>query len=308
MKRSKLIFTVGALALAMPLVIGCGGKKNDSAAQAQEAEQVFAVSTLTTVAGNLDDYLEFGGDISSVNSVAVLPDQAGKITNILVNVGDIVKKGQVIAYVNPLRAGAVYNDSPVTSPIAGRITSLPTTVGSTVAQSSPIATVALTDDLEVKINIAERFISRISANQKASVTFDAYPSVEFSAHVFEISPILDTSTRTMGVKLRFDRKDDRVKVGMYGRVKLVTESVKDAIVVPSTAVVTRDSKNYIFVVEPHSDKRSIVKFVPVTVGLTVDNKTEIAQGLKAGDEIVTKGMSLLNDGAKVNITSNSTAN
>ncbi len=308
MKRSKLIFTVGALALAMPLVIGCGGKKNDSAAQAQEAEQVFAVSTLTTVAGNLDDYLEFGGDISSVNSVAVLPDQAGKITNILVNVGDIVKKGQVIAYVNPLRAGAVYNDSPVTSPIAGRITSLPTTVGSTVAQSSPIATVALTDDLEVKINIAERFISRISANQKASVTFDAYPSVEFSAHVFEISPILDTSTRTMGVKLRFDRKDDRVKVGMYGRVKLVTESVKDAIVVPSTAVVTRDSKNYIFVVEPHSDKRSTVKFVPVTVGLTVDNKTEIAQGLKAGDEIVTKGMSLLNDGAKVNITSNSTAN
>ncbi len=308
MKRSKLIFTVGALALAMPLVIGCGGKKNDSAAQAQEAEQVFAVSTLTTVAGNLDDYLEFGGDISSVNSVAVLPDQAGKITNILVNVGDIVKKGQVIAYVNPLRAGAVYNDSPVTSPIAGRITSLPTTVGSTVAQSSPIATVALTDDLEVKINIAERFISRISANQKASVTFDAYPSVEFSAHVFEISPILDTSTRTMGVKLRFDRKDDRVKVGMYGRVKLVTESVKDAIVVPSTAVVTRDSKNYIFVVDPHSDKRSTVKFVPVTVGLTVDNKTEIAQGLKAGDEIVTKGMSLLNDGAKVNITSNSTAN
>lgn len=308
MKRSKLIFTVGALALAMPLVIGCGGKKNDSAAQAQEAEQVFAVSTLTTVAGNLDDYLEFGGDISSVNSVAVLPDQAGKITNILVNVGDTVKKGQVIAYVNPLRAGAVYNDSPVTSPIAGRITSLPTTVGSTVAQSSPIATVALTDDLEVKINIAERFISRISANQKASVTFDAYPSVEFSAHVFEISPILDTSTRTMGVKLRFDRKDDRVKVGMYGRVKLVTESVKDAIVVPSTAVVTRDSKNYIFVVDPHSDKRSTVKFVPVTVGLTVDNKTEIAQGLKAGDEIVTKGMSLLNDGAKVNITSNSTAN
>lgn len=91
---------------------------------------------MTTVAGNLDDYLEFGGDISSVNSVAVLPDQAGKITNILVNVGDIVKKGQVIAYVNPLRAGAVYNDSPVTSPIAGRITSLPTTVGSTVAEFS----------------------------------------------------------------------------------------------------------------------------------------------------------------------------
>ncbi len=308
MKLSKILFTVGAFAVTMPLIVGCGGKKTETAAENAEVEQIFAVSTLTTVAGNLDDYLEFGGDVSSVNSVAVLPDQAGKITNILVSVGDMVKKGQTIAYVNPLRAGAVYNDSPVNSPIAGRITSLPTTVGSTVSQSSPVATVALTDDLEVKINIAERFISRISSNQKASVSFDAYPGVEFSAKVVEISPILDTSTRTMGVKLRFDKKDARVKVGMYGRVKLVTESVKNAIVVPSTAVVTRDSKNYIFVVEPHTDKHSTVKFVPVTAGLSVDNKTEIAEGLKAGDEIVIKGMSLLNEGSKVNITSNSTAN
>ena len=309
MKLKKLIFTIGALAITLPLAISCGGKKNDAAAEADsEAEQVFAVSTLTTAAGNLDDYLEFGGDISSVNSVAALPDQGGKITNILVNVGDMVNKGQVIAYVNPLRAGAVYNDSPVHSPISGRITSLPTTVGTTVSQSSPIATVARTDDLEIKINIAERFISRISPKQKATVTFDAYPSVEFPATVFEISPVLDTMTRTMGVKLHFDQKDARVKVGMYGRVKLITESVKDAIVIPATAIVTRDSKNYVFIVEPHTEKTSTVKLVPVTIGITVDNKTEIAEGLNAGDEIVVKGMSLLNDGAKVNISSNSTAN
>ena len=98
MKLKKLIFTIGALAITLPLAISCGGKKNDAAAEADsEAEQVFAVSTLTTAAGNLDDYLEFGGDISSVNSVAALPDQGGKITNILVNVGDMVNKGQVIA-------------------------------------------------------------------------------------------------------------------------------------------------------------------------------------------------------------------
>ena len=48
--------------------------------------------------------------------------------------------------------------------------------------------------------------------------------------------------------------------------------------------------------------------VSVKEGLSVDNKTEIAEGLNAGDEIVVKGMSLLNDGAKVNISSNSTAN
>ena len=301
MKNRGIIFTAAAVSL---IVLAAGCKPKEKAAKAEEdAEQIFAVSTQIVSAGNLDDYLEFGGDIASVNSVAVLPDQGGKITNILVSVGDLVNKGQTIAYVNPLRAGAVYNDSPVNSPISGRITSLPTTVGSTVAQSSPVATVARTDDLEVKISIAERFISRISDKQKATVTFDAYPSVEFPATVKEISPVLDTATRTMAVKLNFDKKDSRVKVGMYGRVKLVTESIKDAIVVPSSAIVTRDSKNYLFVAEPHEDKKTTVKLVPVTAGISVDNKTEITQGIKAGDEIIIKGMSLLNDGVTVNVTS-----
>ncbi len=301
MKKRGIIFTAAAVSL---MVLAAGCKPKEKAAKAEEdAEQIFAVSTQIVSAGNLDDYLEFGGDIASVNSVAVLPDQGGKITNILVSVGDLVNKGQTIAYVNPLRAGAVYNDSPVNSPISGRITSLPTTIGSTVAQSSPVATVARTDDLEVKISIAERFISRISDKQKATVTFDAYPSVEFPATVKEISPVLDTATRTMAVKLNFDKKDSRVKVGMYGRVKLVTESIKDAIVVPSSAIVTRDSKNYLFVAEPHEDKKTTVKLVPVTAGISVDNKTEITQGIKAGDEIIIKGMSLLNDGVTVNVTS-----
>ncbi|MBQ0051857.1 MAG: efflux RND transporter periplasmic adaptor subunit [Treponema sp.] len=305
-KTAKTALTVASIMAAFTFV-SCGGKKDAAAKNGEEAEaeQIFAVSTLTTSAGNLDDYLEFGGDIASVNSVAVMPDQAGKVTNILVSVGDMVSKGQTIAYVNPLRVGAVYNDNPVNSPISGRITSLPATIGSTVSQASPLATVARTDDLEVKINIAERFVSRISDRQSATVTFDAYPSVEFAATVSEVSPVLDTTTRTMGVKLRFNKPDPRVKVGMYGRVKLVTESVKNAIVIPTSAIVVRDKKNYLFVVEPHSEKKSSVKLVPITAGITVDNVTEIAEGLKAGDEIVVKGMSLLNDGSKVNIVSTS---
>lgn len=302
MNFRKSIVTLLAL-FAVVMATGCKGKEAEKKETEGDAEQIFAVSTQVVSAGNLDDYLEFGGDIASVNSVAVLPDQGGKVTNILVNVGDLVQRGQTIAYVNPLRVGAVYNDSPVNSPISGRITSLPTTIGSTVGQSSPIATVARTDDLEIKINIAERFISRISDGQKATVTFDAYPSVDFGATVKEISPVLDTATRTMSVKLNFDKKDSRIKVGMYGRVKLVTESVKNAIVIPSSAIVTREQKTYLFVADEHTEKRATVKLVPVTVGLTVDNKTEITEGLKAGDEIVVKGMSLLNDGVKVNITS-----
>ncbi|MCR4823555.1 MAG: efflux RND transporter periplasmic adaptor subunit [Treponema sp.] len=301
-KTAKSVITIASMAAALAFM-SCGSKK--AAANEKEVETLYAVSTYKTVAGSLDDYLEFGGDVASVSEVMVLPDQAGKITNILVKVGDMVKQGQTLAYVNPLRAGVVYNDSPVRAPISGRVTSLPVTVGSTVSQSSSVAKVARTDDLEIRINIAERFISRISNGQKATLTFDAYPSVVFTAKVFEVSPVLDTSTRTMGVKLRLTPPDSRVKVGMYGRVKLVTESVKNAIVLPTSALVTRDGKDYVFVItSPKSGKTAaVVGLKPVTKGITVDNAVEITKGLEVGDEVVIKGQTLLNDGSKVNVVS-----
>ncbi len=304
MKRMTKSVITAASMIAVLTLMSCG-KKDMEEADTKEVETLYAVSTYKTSAGNLDEYLEFGGDVASVNEVMVLPDQAGKITNILVKVGDMVKKDQVIAYVNPLRVGVVYNDSPVKAPIAGRITSLPVTIGSTVSQAASVAKVARTDELEIRIAIAERFVSRISNGQKATVTFDAYPSVEFGAKVFEVSPVLDTSTRTMGVKLRLNPPDSRVKVGMYGRVKLVTESVKNAIVVPSSAIVSRDGKNYVFVIAtPKTGKDpAVVGLRAVTKGISVDNKVEITNGLEVGDEIIIKGQTLLNDGSKVNIVS-----
>ena len=302
-KTAKSVITLASLAAAITFM-SCGPKKA-AKGEEKEVETLYAVSTYKTVEGNLDDYLEFGGDVASVNEVMVLPDQAGKITNVLVKVGEMVKKDQVIAYVNPLRVGVVYNDSPVKAPITGRITSLPVTVGSTVSQSSLVAKVARTDELEIRISIAERFVSRISNGQKATVTFDAYPGVIFGAKVFEVSPVLDTSSRTMGVKLRLDPPDSRVKVGMYGRVKLVTESVKNAIILPASAIVTRDGKDYVFTIaKQNADKEAAaVTLKPVTKGITVDNNVEITKGLETGEEVVIKGQTLLNDGSKVNVIS-----
>ena len=296
--KTRIMATAAAL-LMMFALASCGKKKAPGKA-AEAEEQVFAVGTFTTKEGNLDDYLEFGGDVASVNAIAVLPDMAGKVSRVTVSVGDMVSKDQVIAYVDASRAGMTYSASPVRSPIAGRIISLPVTVGTTVAQSSPIATVARTDDLEVKINIAERFISRVSNKQTAIVTFDAYPGIEFPATVKEVSPVLDTLTRTMQVKLKFNKKDERIKVGMYARVKLITESIQNAIVVPSTAVLTRDGKAYVFVVS-----NGMAHQVAVECGISIDNKTEITKGLSSGDEIVIKGQALLNDGVKVNVISSS---
>lgn len=304
MKKTGIKIMAAAL-LAALLFAGC--KKNDGNDKKKEGEveALFAVNTYKTKAGNLDEYLEFGGDVAAVSSVAALPDMAGKISRTMVSVGQMVSKNQVLAYVDASRPGMDYSASPVKAPISGRVISFIPTIGTMVSQATVIAEIASTDELEIKVSVAERFISRISLGQTAVVTFDAYPGVEFKAKVFEVSPVLDKSSRTMSVKLRLISSDSRIKAGMYARVRLITESVKDAIVVPAEAIVRRDGVPYLFVVssQKNGDAPAKVKLCPVEQGILVDNKTEITKGLIAGDEIVIKGQNLLNDGVSVNIIS-----
>ena len=307
MKRFEITKTVfvAALALAALVFAGCKDKEGKDKKVEEEVEALFAVNTYKTKAGNLDEYLEFGGDVAAVSSVAALPDMAGKISRVMVSVGQMVSKNQVLAYVDASRPGMDYSASPVKAPISGRVISFIPTIGTMVSQASVVAEIADTDELEIKVSVAERFISRISLGQTASVTFDAYPDVVFKAKVFEVSPVLDKSSRTMSVKLKINPPDKRIKAGMYARVRLITESIKDAIVVPSGAIVTRDGAPYLFVVssQKSGDTPAKVKLCPVERGILVDNKVEITKGLIAGDEIVVKGQNLLNDGASVNIVS-----
>lgn len=298
---AKLPFILMAAAILSSALVSCKGK-SEKTAKEEETETIYAVNADIVQAGNLDDYLEFGGDISSVSAVDVYPDAAGKISRIRVSVGDLVKKDQIIAYVDPSRPGMNYSENPVKAPISGRVTSFPPTIGTMVSQSYSIAKISDTDELQIKVNVAERFISRIRENQTAIVSFDAYPGVEFKARVFEVSPVLDTTSRTMLAKLKVEPADSRIKAGMYARVKLITDTIEGAVVIPNDAIVYRDGKPYVFTAKSESAESS-VNMVSVKEGLSVDNKTEIQEGLKEGDVIIVKGQSLLSDGSKVKILS-----
>lgn len=300
--NSTALFACAFFALS---TMSCSGKDGKKASETEQ-ENVYAVNASIAREGNLDDYLEFGGDVSSLNAVDVYPDVAGKISRIVVSVGDYVRKNQVIAYVDASRPGMNYAANPVKAPISGTVTSIGPTLGTMVSQSYSIAKISDTDELQVKINVAERFISRIENGQGAVVSFDAYPGVEFNAKVFEVSPVLDTTSRTMLVKLKVTPSDPRIRAGMFAKVRLITESIKNAVVLSTDAIIRRDGKPYVFTVSRNtagSDEKDSVSMVSVSEGLTVDNKTEICEGLKEGDIVVVKGQSLLTDGAKVKILS-----
>lgn len=290
---------VVALACALAFVFfSCSKDKGKVVAPVSTQETILAVNTFVTKAGNLDEYLEFGGDVVASSSVDVMPDASGRISDIRVKVGDSVQRNQILARVDPSRPGMTYETSPIRAPVAGTITSLFVSVGSMVGPSMSIAKISSTSELEVDINVAERFVSRISVGQIAQLSFDAFPGEVFTARVAEVNPVLDTSSRSMGVKLVLDPPDNRIKIGMYCRVKLITDSKTDVVSVPRAAIVTKGGQNSVFVVNG-----STVENRPISVGITVDNMVEITSGLIAGNEVVISGQTMLESGSKVNVIS-----
>lgn len=299
--RAFRVLAAAAVITAAASFAGCSGKDSgkDSKKEAkEEPKTVFAVSTIEAVRGELKDYLEFGGDVSAKTNIDVLPDAAGRVVELSVSVGSYVAKDQIVAMIDPSRPGMNYAQSPVKAPISGTVTAVNVVVGSMVSQQVPLARISKTDTLQISMNVPERFVSKIKMRQTAMLRFDAYPGEFFEAVIVEISPVLDQTSRTMGVKLAFASPDPRIKAGMFARVKLITDTRSNIVKIPEAAIVSRFGEQFVFVVDGDAVRKQ-----PVKAGIRVDDKIEILEGLSGGDEIVVRGQTLLEDGSEVNVVS-----
>jgi multidrug efflux pump subunit AcrA (membrane-fusion protein) len=90
---------------------------------------------------------------------------------------------------------------------------------------------------------------------------------------------------------------------MFAKVRLITE-VKDNIVkIPASAMVERFGESFVFVVEPDYDSGEgfVARRRNVKPGILIDGVLEITEGLSPADEIIIRGQTLLQDGAKINV-------
>ncbi|MCL2410557.1 MAG: efflux RND transporter periplasmic adaptor subunit [Treponema sp.] len=298
--HKKLNFIL-VLIIASFILIACN--RGESAAQAEFNVPVFAVNTTFAVQGPLQDYITFSGDIVAESSVDVFSDAAGRITDIFVSVGDRVGAGTPIASVDPSRPGMTFMPGIATSPIAGTIVALPAQVGMMITQAVPLARIAGGGALEVRLHVAERFISQMSLGLSCEITLDAWPGEVFFGNISEVSPVVDLASRTMEVRVSARNTGGRLRPGMFARVRVITESKDNAIKVPAAAVVNRFGEQYVFVVEQDEEdpEINIVRRRIVVPGISIGGITEIQSGLAPNEEVVLRGQTMLNDGSRVNI-------
>ena len=273
---------------------GSLGQASQSGAGGKRA---VAVRANTIQVGSVSNYTKIHGDVVSNNEVKIYPNLGGKLLERRVSVGDQVSKGTTIAVVDPSKVGETYMPNPIESTVSGTVLSIPVHEGDTITANTVIAIVGNLTRTKISAAVPERYLTNLKIGTQAEISFDAIPGAVFAARVAEMSPVVDTASRTLDVKLDLGKADSRILVGMFATIKLVTESKKNVVVAPRSAVILGSTEAYVFVIG--GDNK--VERRPVLLGLEGEDSFEIKKGLAPGEKVVTEGKSSISDGDSVKI-------
>ena len=183
-------------------------------APGDEGEARTAVRVQDAVLGDIREYIRVNGDVDAASSVGIYPDTSGKLTDLTVAPGDSVRRGQVIGMVDASLSGQVYKPNAVAATINGTVTAVNSDIGETVNTATEIVTIGNLSSLKVITYIPERYVGAVRVGMEAEVVLDAYPDAVFPARVTEMSPVLDTPSRSQKTSLSFLASDPRIRVGI----------------------------------------------------------------------------------------------
>lgn len=302
MNKSKTILAI-LVSMAVTAGLVClvlFTKGTGSAPKRPQSATVPTVKTENATKKTLHDYVITNGEVESQSSIEVFPSMSGKIAAINVMLGSSVKKGEVIAKVDPSEPGTNYALSPVEAPISGSIVSSPLKIGTKVSTATAITMIGDIENLQVTASVPERYVAELKTGLKAEVYLEAYPGVVFTATVSRVSPVVDAATRTKEIILNFDKKDSRINAGMFAKVKLFISKYEGHIAIPKDAVVEQDENSYLYIV---NDDNTVSKRV-VKLGKSVDGIIQVVDNVMPGERVVVDGMLAISDGVKVYDISN----
>ena len=187
----------------------------------------------------------------------------------------------------------------IVSPVDGFVARRAADPGAFVGQNAPVVDVVDIGRVRLVANVIEKDLDQLQAGDDTQVEVDAFPGEMFTGRIARVAPVLDPATRTASMEIEIPNPGFRLKPGMYARVTVTTDERKDALVVPTNAVVDTGGRRGVFL----AAENNTVSFRPITVGVEEDTQIEIVDGLSEGDRIVTTGAAGLRDGDRVVLAS-----
>lgn len=194
----------------------------------------------------------------------------------------------------------------IVAPVAGRVGLRLIDPGNYVTASSSPGIVVITTmkPTTVQFTVAQndlgRVIARVNTGAKLPVT--AYTSDNnqeiATGSLYALSNQMTTSTGTVTLRAEFENEDEALFPSEFVNVRLLVDTLKNAVLVPTPAVLSGAPGDYVYLVNTANNTVSVHK---VTLGPSDGINTAILSGLSIGDTVVIDGTDRLSDGAKIGI-------
>jgi RND family efflux transporter MFP subunit len=207
------------------------------------------------------------------------------------------------------------DDTVVRAPFAGIVTVKAAQEGEMVSPMSAgggftrtgIGTIVDMASLEVEVDVSENFIHRVSTDQPATITLNAYPEWKIPARVIAIIPTADRAKATVKVRVGFEVGDPRILPEMGARVAFHDSKeprhsaaagsvAQQPVLVPNESVQADGDTGVVFVVADGGVERRTVRLGAQNAAGQI-----VLAGLQAGTRLARGDLTLLADGSRVRI-------
>ncbi len=253
------------------------------------------------------------GTVQPENKLDIKPPINGRADSVLAQIGDAVKKGQVLAWMSSTDRAVLldaartkgadelahwedyYKPAALIAPLDGTIISKNLNPGQVVTSSDVVF--SMSDHLIVAAIVDETDLAKIKLQQRVELAVDAYPDVQFTGAVERIAfnAAIVNSVTTYEVDVLPDKVPDFIRSGMTAVAKFLVVEKKDALSVPAAAIRQFKSKSFVLVPDPDHADQAVSR--QIEVGISDGKKTEILSGLKEGDTVLMPKFQLSGAGA-----------
>jgi membrane fusion protein, multidrug efflux system len=149
--------------------------------------------------------------------------------------------------------------------------------------------------------IGEDKLHSVQLDLAAEASFPAFPGERFQGKVVKIDPNIDPVTRTFTAYVEINNQDFRLKPGLSGFAR-IRRSAENVLAIPSIAIMNPSGEIASVFVVDSNNQAVLTKIRP---GIVVDAMTEVRDGLKEGQKVVSVGQLYLNNNDKVRTTDKS---
>lgn len=173
----------------------------------------------------------------------------------------------------------------VEAPQSGVILDFQIAPGEVLTADQEVMTIANLGRVWTIASVYERDLGRVKTGQIAQISFVSFPAQKFSGKITQIGQKLDAETRTAKVRVELDNPGQKLKLEMFGTVRLPTQDPRVVLAIPDTALQQLDGKDSVFIqTKPIEFQRREVE-----LGHKADGWVEVVKGLKSGERVVTQG-------------------